>query len=903
MYKPISHYGAVGDLRTVALIASGSVDWLCLPDLDSPSVFAALLDADSGGCFAVRPEGPFDAQARYLEDTNVLETHFRCRTGRAVLTDFMPLREGGPDHPDGGGRAPGPVLWRKFEVLRGEMEVLCRFAPRFDYARDDVRIEEVERGVLARGQSSGLACGLYTRREMVGVGPDEAEGRWRLASGEEVWLALGWGEERVSRRPEDGEAALEETARFWSGWLETGETGREVDFGSFAPMVRRSALALKMLFRHPDGSIAAAATTSLPEVIGGGRNWDYRYTWVRDTSFTLRTLFNLGHVVETEAFLRWIEKRIRRQGGGGAESMQIMYGLRGEADLPERELDHLDGYKGSRPVRVGNEAAGQLQLDIYGELLDAAMLLSDYVGKIDEDLWPFLRSLCDHVTSAWKRPDYGLWEVRGGPRHFVHSKVMCWVALDRGLAIAERYGFPHDRAAWERALWDIKFEVLDKGYDPDKGAFRMHYGTGALDAASLLIPLVGFLPFSDERVRSNIEAVRRELASDGFVYRYRAGDGLEGEEGAFLLCSCWLADCLVELGDLEKARHVLNQVAQAANPLGLFSEEYCLTFREQLGNFPQAFTHLGFVDSTRRLRLAETRRKTAAPEREPEERAEAGEDIVSWLLAPKAVLNRADSPPGERCDPLELARELRRTMNLLRGAFFEAEGMRVAYERMPGSQPYQRLQDLSRRLRGLDPADLRSRDERRAFWINLYNVLVIHGVVALGVRDTVREARNFFRRVRYQVGGMEFSPDHIEHGVLRANRRPPRGPRAVFSDADPRLEQCVGEVDPRIHFALVCASRSCPPVEAYEPDSLDKQLDAAARAFAGGGGVVVDPGRGEASLSRVFLWYRRDFGENEADVLRFMAPYVADGEEADFLRDHADDCAVRYQEYDWRLNR
>lgn len=909
MYRPISDYGAVGNLQTVALVGRhGSIDWFCYPYLDSPAVFAALLDHERGGRFAVAPDlpdGEWDGAARYLERSNVLRTRFRTRQGVAEVLDFMDVPACGPEENE----CAASVLYRRVRVEQGRVALRVRFEPRFDYARAAVDTEALPGGVLARGGGRELAL---TATEPLQAEPDGASAVWALAAGDEVWLRLGaTGPEAtcseqdrscVTRR--EGEAALEQTLAYWRAWLERSETGRDMDWGAWEPMVQRSALVLKMLFYEPSGAMAAAATTSLPEEVGGVRNWDYRYTWVRDTAFTLQALYNLGHLSETEGYLRWVEQVLEEgrdagdPDGSGAGTMQIMYGLRGERDLAEQSLDHLDGYKGSRPVRIGNGAAAQRQLDIYGELMDAMLKLSDYVGKIREEQWPVLRGVCEHVADHWRMRDAGIWEVRGGPRHFVYSKVMCWVALDRGLAIADRYGFPCDREHWQRTMREIREEVLERGWDPELGAFVQHYGSKTLDAANLLLPILGFLPFEDQRVVSTIEATRRELERDGLLHRYNGEDGLQGGEGAFLLCSFWLVDCLVALGRLDQAEALLRRLERTANHLGLFSEEYGVEWDEALGNVPQAFTHIGYVNSVMRLLRA---RREQEEEQQEDEGPGLARRIKRKLLAPEVVLNRGE--PEQRVPDQEIAPRLKQTMNLLRGAYFDTARGRVAYEDMAGSDLYATYTDLSRTLRFFDPARLRGREERTAFWINLFNVIVIHGVVELDIRDSVKEVRGFFRRICYDLGGLTYAAADMEHGILRANRRPPHSLLRRFGHDDPRLEHSLETVDPRIHFALVCASSSCPPIGLYTAEGLDSELDTAAKTFCNAGGVQVDMEQGLVRLSRVFSWYDEDFGETTAERLAWLAGFLYAEDERAWLLEHQESATVEYQDYDWRLNR
>ena len=900
MYKKIEDYGIIGDLQTAALVGlDGSIDWFCYPYVDSPSVFGALLDAEKGGYFAIRPAEPFDAVAFYLEETNILVTRFRTRTGILQLTDFMPVsfREG-PSDEEG---AASHVLYRRLELKRGRMRVEVRFQPRFDYASLETLLTPAHGGVLAEAGdwSMGLTC---TRDLEMEAPADRARCFWDLEAGERIWTRLGFTDTRKCGErdtspldPDEAEADLEATKGFWRSWLHRSETGRKVEPGAYRAMLHRSALLLKLLYYHPSGTIAAAPTTSLPEVIGGSRNWDYRYTWVRDTAFTLRALFELGHMSETQGYLSWLESIIA---GRGAERLQVLYGLRGETDLPERELDHLDGYKGSRPVRVGNDAARQFQLDIYGELLDAGMQLSDYVGKIDHGLWSMLEGICDHVAKVWREPDHGIWEVRGGPYHFVHSKVMCWVALDRGVAIAERYGFSGDLAGWRRTMEEIRKEVLDRGFCEEKQAFVQHYDTTDLDATGLLIPLLGFLPADDPRVAGTVDAIQRELGRDGLVYRYLGDDGLDGREGTFLLCTFWLIDCLVDQGRLDEAESLLRGVERAANHLGLFAEEYCPIWREALGNFPQAFTHIGYINSVIRLVRAREGRRDE-PERDLSDKALAF--VRKKLLFSRLVLNEGE--PRETVPEEELPRRLKTTMNRLRGAFFNTPEGRVQYERMKHSDLYESYLDLSRNLQRFSPDRLETREEKIAFWINLYNVIVIHGVIELGIRDSVREVRGFFQRIAYRIGAHEFTPDDIEHGILRGNRRPPHALTRRFGAGDPRLALSLPEVDPRIHFALVCASSSCPPIEVYTAEDLDRQLTESGRTFLNGGGVEIDREAETVRLSKVLHWYRDDFGEDREERLRFIAPFLYREEDRAFLERHAGRCRVEHMPYDWHLNR
>jgi GH15 family glucan-1,4-alpha-glucosidase len=884
MYKKISDYGIIGDLNSIALVGlDGAIDWMCMPHIDSPSIFGALLDDEKGGRFSISPTDKWDSVARYIPGTNILQTRFRTGAGITQITDFMPVSSSGNEELED----KNHDLYRCVQALEGDVRISTVFDPRFDYARADTRLESHSLRTVARGNGEILT--LAYSREIDGL--ESGRGSlWRMKEGETVWFMLRYGD-RGDLSVDSGKAeeALSATEAYWKGWLRKSETGRTVEPGPYRDMVERSALVLKLLYYEPTGSISAAATTSLPEVIGGERNWDYRYTWVRDTSFTLQALFNLGHMSETEGYIRWIEKLISEHGAG---KLQIMYGLRGEEDLPEEELDHLDGYRGSRPVRTGNGAAKQIQLDIYGELMDAALKLSDYVGKIDSELWPFLRGVCEHVVEHWRGRDAGIWEVRGGPFEFVYSKVMCWVALDRGIIIARRYGFPADIKKWEQACSAIKEDVLEKGWNERRGAFVQHYETDSLDSSNLLIPLFGFLPFSDPRVRATLQAVRIELGHDGFLYRYTGEDGLAGKEGTFLLCTFWLINNLVAYGEVEEAEALIQRIEGVSNHLGLFTEEFDIRRGEPLGNFPQAFTHIGYINSVIAIRQAKEKDLKLEGRALPK---------INLLLAGKIVLN--DGEPRHDISQDEIVGRLKNTMNILRGAFFDTRKGRVAYELMKKSPAYGEYLALSYSLNNMDLHELRSPEERTAFWLNMYNVIVIHGVIELGVRDSVKEVRNIFKRIKYRIGGMLFSPEEIEHGILRGNRRPPNTLFRVFNKDDGRLAFSVRRPDPRIHFALVCASSSCPPISVYTADGLEKELTVAGKAFVNGGGVKLDRKNNHVSLSRIFKWYAGDFGKTQTEIVQFLAPYLYNDDDRRFLLDNAANVFVDYQEYDWKLNR
>ncbi|HEX7003355.1 MAG TPA: glycoside hydrolase family 15 protein [Trueperaceae bacterium] len=610
-YKPIEEYGVIGNLRTVALVGrDGSMDWCCLPELDRPSIFAAILDSRKGGRFRVAPVGAERGEQRYLDDTNVLRTEFRTERGEVEVTDFMPLNE---SIVGAGDPYTSPTIYRSVECTGGEVDLEIEWSPRFDYARSRTRLEVRGEAVVARSEDElAVLAGLppSARPETDG---SELRARLTLRAGEMLPLVMHYGAERARADRETVARLLSRTVDVWREWVDSRtETGRLEGFEpEWRPLVARAELTLKLL-THPDtGAIAAAATTSLPERIGGVRNWDYRYCWIRDSAFTAQALFSLGHHDAALDFLEWTA-RVAMTEGQKKPHLQIMYGLHGETELDEVELDHLEGYRCSQPVRIGNAAAGQEQHDIYGELLASAFEFVRHGGELDDPVTGFLSKVADRASAVWRQPDAGIWEVRGGPQHFVYSKVMCWVALDRAVTLARKFGLPGDVSRWERERDEIKRVVLAEGYDEERRSFVQTFGSQALDASNLLIPVMGFLPFDDLRVQNTIDRTLEELTSEGVVYRYHADDGLPGREGAFGLTTFWLVDALTLSGRHEKALELFEGMLGRANHLGLYAEEFDPETGAFLGNFPQGFSHIGLINSA--LYLSRSRgRKAPAP--------------------------------------------------------------------------------------------------------------------------------------------------------------------------------------------------------------------------------------------------------------------------------------------------
>ena len=599
-YPPIGDYALISDMHSCALVSkSGSVDWCCWPRFDSPSVFGRLLDWEKGGHFQLAPRGVRSVGRRYLPGTNVLQTTFETDSGSVQLTDFMPV------HPHSRPEQPREVgtrqqIVRILECTSGSADVVLECHPRFDYGTIVPHVE-------VSAQNSGFAHGGCDAVSVCCSAPlEEVEGGFRaqakLSAGEKLAAAVKY-EAVFSHQAQtldlaELEERLDETVRFWREWSSPCSYD-----GEYLEDVLRSALTIKAMTYAPSGALLAAATASLPEVIGGERNWDYRFTWIRDATFALYALGILGYHEEMEAFKDWLEWSTV----GRARDLQLMYGIGGERRLTEFDLPELEGYRGSRPVRVGNGAYSQFQLDIYGEILDSAHVYRRFGGEMDEKYWRYLQRVVDFVIEHWQEPDEGIWETRGGRQHFVFSKVMCWVALDRAIKAARALNLPGDVEKWRAMRAEIKADVLEKGFDSERGVFVQSYGSKALDGSNLMLPLVGFIRADDPRMRATIEATESELTSPhGFVYRYRGmDDGLEGKEGTFTICTFWLADNFIALGELQKARALFEKLRGYSNDLGLFSEEIDTDTGAMLGNFPQAFSHLAFINTAVLLHKAE----------------------------------------------------------------------------------------------------------------------------------------------------------------------------------------------------------------------------------------------------------------------------------------------------------
>jgi alpha,alpha-trehalase len=581
------------------------VDWLCFPRFDAPSVFCRLLDP-AGGCFAIRPVGDFRASRAYLDQTMVLETTFRAEAGTAVLTDALAVGRNDRGHHLGAG-SPG-VLLRRLECTDGEVEVDVTYAPRPEYGLIHPILEAVPGGLAARGGAGRLLLSGPVSFLLDGA---IATARLRLTTGQMVMFALqhgqmqepplkAWDASQIAGR-------LEDTVAGWRSWSAIHQTYE----GPWRDLVHHSGRVLQALTFAPTGAIVAAPTTSLPETIGGERNWDYRYTWVRDASLTMEALWVAACPDEANKFFGFLADAASQLQRG--TDLQIMFGIGGERDLSERELPHLAGWRASRPVRVGNGAWIQRQLDVYGELLGAAQRLVDQLGELDPVTRRFLAAAADTAASRWKEKDQGIWEIRGEPRDFVYSKLMCWVALDRAIALAPQLGAEDRAQGWAAARAEIRAAILDRGWSEKAGAFAQAFGGDDLDASNLMLAITGFLPGDDPRMKATIDATAARLTDKrGLVYRYLAHDGLAGEEGTFLLCTFWLAQAQALAGEVDQATATFERAVTAINDVGLLAEEVDAGSGEMIGNFPQAFSHIGLVNAAWAITQAQQRAASGA---------------------------------------------------------------------------------------------------------------------------------------------------------------------------------------------------------------------------------------------------------------------------------------------------
>jgi alpha,alpha-trehalase len=605
-FTPIADYAFLSNCHTGALVApDGTVDWLCVPRFDSPSLFGALLDRGAGG-FRFGPFGINVPTDRIYEPgTNSLVTSWKTPTGWVVVRDALTMGpRRGEDTVTPHSRPPADedadhVLVRTATCTDGRVEIDLVCEPAFDYGR--VPAEWTLGADRHRADVTGPEQALQLRTDMlVGIEAGRARARRVLRAGESVYCALAWSEQsRVPATVEEAREQLEATTRFWRDWLSLAA----IPDHALGPLIQRSALTIKGLTYMPTGAAVAALTTSLPETPGGERNWDYRYTWIRDSTFLLRALHYLLLDWEADEFMQFIADLERNDDGG----LQIMYGIDGRRDLTESVREDLSGYGGARPVRIGNGAFDQRQNDVFGAALDAVLLHSLRSQRIPRHLWPLVQAQADGAQAVWRQPDQGIWEARGKPRHYVSSKLMCWVALDRAAELAEIRGESDLAAGWGQTAADIKADILEHGVD-ERGVLRQHYETDALDASTLLAAIFGFLPGDDARLRATVLAVADELTDNGFVLRYRTDetdDGLSGREGSFVICSFWLVSALAIVGETQRARDLMSRLVKVASPLGLFAEEYDSQTGDHLGNFPQAFSHLALVEAAARIIVAE----------------------------------------------------------------------------------------------------------------------------------------------------------------------------------------------------------------------------------------------------------------------------------------------------------
>jgi GH15 family glucan-1,4-alpha-glucosidase len=626
---PIGDHALLSDCHSAALVdRAGSVEWWCAPRFDSPSVFGRLLD-DRAGHFSVRPVADARVERRYTDGALVLRTTFTTGSGTVELTDALAMGEGVRGHDLGAG-SPRALL-RRAICTRGTVELEVDFTPRFEYGLTSPAVQPVDGGLVARGGPASLRISSSVALDVAGAG---ARGRVVLEEGQAVGFAVehtsswssvppAWSQQRIAHR-------LDDTAAAWRSW----EAEHQRYDGPYADLVRHSGRVLQGLTYQPTGAIIAAPTTSLPETVGGPRNWDYRFAWVRDASFTLDALWVAACPDEAHHFLTFLTTVASTFHESG--QLQIMFGIRGERDLAERDLGRLEGWRGSRPVRIGNAAWSQRQLDVYGELLASIHRLRDQLGEFDDIDRRFLVGLADAAAASWQQPDQGIWEMRGEARHYLYSKLMCWVALDRAVDLAPLLGADGKVESWTKTREEIRTVILEEGWNASVGAFTQVLGGSALDASSLVISGVGFLPADDPQVLGTIEATERELTNDqGLVYRYLSDDGLPGEEGTFLLCTFWLAEALARSGRTARAREVFDLAAAYRNDVDLLAEEVHPSSGELLGNFPQAFSHIGLINAAWAISQAEGCHAPTAPE-----------DRRTGMAAPSAEVLRARRGPN-----------------------------------------------------------------------------------------------------------------------------------------------------------------------------------------------------------------------------------------------------------------
>jgi GH15 family glucan-1,4-alpha-glucosidase len=600
-YPEIGEHGLIGDLQTAALISTdGTVDWFCCPRFDSQSIFASLLDHDRGGHFRVAPDrDDYVSRQLYFPDTAILVTRFMTPEGVGEVVDFMPIVEGSA--------TDRHRLVRLVRVVRGSMRFRMEIQPRFDYGRKPHELHLSDNGALFVSYDLTLTLhradvpGRSLREQWTSLDRD-GDGLRITKTGREgeiagVVMESAGGPPR-SVHPQELVELFNDTVRFWRGWL-----NRSTYNGRWREQVARSAMTLKLMTYAPTGGLVAAPTAALPEQVGGERNWDYRYTWIRDASFSVHALLGLGYADEAAAFGGWLRDRIREQAGEASGPLKIMYRIDGSSDLEEVVLEHLEGYRGSRPVRIGNGAADQLQLDIYGEAMDAIFLADTHGLQVGHEGWTQLADMLNWLCENWNQPEEGIWETRGGRQQFTYGRLMSWVALDRAVRLARHRGRPADLSRWITERDRIYKEIMERGWNTKREAFIQNYANDVLDASLLLMPLVGFVAPSDPMWLSTLEAMDQELVSDSLVYRYdpsASPDGLRGTEGTFSICTFWYVDALARSGRLEDARLTLEKMGTYANHLGLYSEEIGLT-GEQLGNFPQAFSHLALINAALNL--------------------------------------------------------------------------------------------------------------------------------------------------------------------------------------------------------------------------------------------------------------------------------------------------------------
>lgn len=869
--KKIGDYGVIGNGAAAALVGrDGAIDWLCLPQIDSESVFAALLDPQRGGAFTVEPPGrwqeDWDTAQSYIEGTNVLRTRFRTRGGEVELTDFMPIGSSSEN--------TIPYLVRRITGIHGDTRLRITVSARLRYARVAVTWQQQ----TACAWSLHGDDGTYSITTSSPVHWHEDQTSVAIGAGETFWIAFGAEQQRSTTA--DIEAHLNTTIDYWRRWISHRHPDDRRAHSTWRQQLVRSDLLLALLQSPATGAIYSAITASIPRTLYGMRACDGRYEDVFACALYVEALLGFGHVDAAQQYLLHAIARL-------PSPRTLLHAPRSVA------LDHLSGYRGT-PAAVQSEAVAQCDYTTVGFLLDAALLLSRHGVPIERSLWEQLQPLVDFAAQTWPHPDLGYATSSLGPRHFTLSKLLWWMALDRGVKLAQRYGYPGDVDWWKEQRQAVRDTIITQSYRADKGLFAMHPDSDEIDPALLLLPITGFLPADDPRVKRTLAAI--ELVVRGAQESNRSSEEVDVavEPHFHNLFPYWHVNCLILQQRFDDAEERLRLLHTTSNHLGLFGEHFDGLFREINGNFPAGRVHaayavtvMNFFNGLNRLQRSEP----PAPERR------LGMVFRSHLLNPVS-----DQTNGSALSPSHDADQmLQQALNELRREFYDAHEQTLEYARIRGTQSYQRFRDAITALREFDPLVLESDAHRLVFWLNVFNAAVIHGIVELGLTRSVRDVPLFFDRIQYKIGRFLFTPSDIEHGILRANAPPPGKRRNKFIQKDPRCRLGPGSCDLRVHFAMFRGTRSAPYLDVYILDRLESMLNDAARVSVNAAAQVVKKKR-TLLLPEQIAWYRQDFPQENTQFVSYLSRFFNDPEVVEWLGENAHRVNIEYQSFDWRLN-